>query len=332
MMKGILLHHWDTDGICSSVILRQELAKTHPDVKWTLFTPRIGNYFLTQKELEMFRKERPDEFVIVDMAIPTDQVKILSGYVERLTHFDHHYQPPHNIPNVKHYNPVSQGKEQSQYPAATFVLMEHFHRKMDLPTTLGVVGDLEHKVFDNAVAGPKVKAYGVEHGLGYGDLMRMVDLINSNFKTDDAQGVRTAADKLAEAGEDPAPILFNEDWQKKATFISEQVGEWLKEPFEDMGQFILLRMSSSCHIISTVGRHLFRRYDRQVVLVNTGLQGIDQIYVRGTDMRPAIEYARGKGLRAGGKTDAFGAVLEKGKLDEFLPGLLDVLKGKKSKK
>jgi len=84
-------------------------------------------------------------------------------------------------------------------------------------------------------------------------------------------------------------------------------------------------MESSCHIISTVGRHLYRMVDGTVLLVNTGLQGIDQAYARGKNMRESIKYARGLGLRAGGKPDAFGLVTEKGELVKYLPGLIEIL-------
>jgi len=330
-MHGVLLHHWDTDGICSCAILRKELQKEGRDIEWTYFVPRIGNYFLTEKELRDLEDAGLDEMVIVDMAIPSDQVKRLSKFIRHITHFDHHIQPPHELPNVEHINPVAAGKDPARFPAATFVLMDHFHRKMDLLTTLGAVGDLEHKVFENERAGPMVKNYADDRGLCYMDLIRMTDLINSNFKTDDIDGVHGAADLLTGSGEDPGPILFNEDWQRKATKISAQVDEWLKAPVEELGDMIVLRLDSSCNIISTVGRHLFRKYDRMVLLTNTGLKNIDQVYVRGNDMRKAIAYARDQGLRAGGKMDAFGAVLDKGGLDAFLPGLMEVLRDSESK-
>jgi hypothetical protein len=324
-MKGVLLHHWDTDGLCSCAILRNELKKDKRDMEWTYFIPQIGNYFLTENEMKGFEEAGLDELTIADMAIPSDQIKRLSGSIGHITHYDHHFQPLHNMPNVTHINPVAAGKEAAEAPANTIVLMDQFHRRFDLQTALGVVGDLEHKVFDNARAGPLVSSYANAHGLCYMDLIRMCDLVNANFKTDDIDAVHRATDLLTEIGDDPGPILFNGDWQRKLEKISAQVDEWLKAPVEDRGQLLLLKMDSSCHIISTVGRHLFRRYDRQVLLTNTGLKNIDQIYVRGFDMRKAINYARSKGLRAGGKKDAFGAILEKGGLDDFLPGLIEVL-------
>ena len=123
MSKGIILHHWDTDGICSCVMLKQELAKEARDMEWTTFTPRIGNYFLNEKEMTLLEKGGFDELVIADMAIPSDQVGRLSGSIGRIRHFDHHYQRPHNLKNVEHVNPVATGKTQDDYPACTIVII-----------------------------------------------------------------------------------------------------------------------------------------------------------------------------------------------------------------
>jgi hypothetical protein len=60
-MKGVLIHHWDTDGLCSCAILRKELRNQGHDKGWTYFMPRIGNYFLTEKEMRWLEEAKLDE-------------------------------------------------------------------------------------------------------------------------------------------------------------------------------------------------------------------------------------------------------------------------------
>jgi len=48
--KGLIIHHWDTDGICSAKLLIEYLKDKQIDNK----TPVIGNYYLTDEELSKY--------------------------------------------------------------------------------------------------------------------------------------------------------------------------------------------------------------------------------------------------------------------------------------
>ena len=43
--KGLIIYHWDTDGICSARLLLKHLHDKNIDNK----TPELGNYYLTKK-------------------------------------------------------------------------------------------------------------------------------------------------------------------------------------------------------------------------------------------------------------------------------------------
>ena len=99
--RGLILHHWDTDGICSAVLLLQRLGE---QVKNT--TPMLGNYFLTEDELKSYAVY---EFIMVaDMALPEDNIRRLSASSQVFI-FDHHLQPL--IPGVFHENPIARGED-----------------------------------------------------------------------------------------------------------------------------------------------------------------------------------------------------------------------------
>jgi hypothetical protein len=133
------------------------------------------------------------------------------------------------MPNVTHINPIAAGKEAAEAPANTIVLMDQFHRRFDLQTALGVVGDLEHKVFDNARAGPLVHSFANTHGLCYMDLIRMCDLVNANFKTGDkAKTHQIPQSVIAGVGQDVTCKRgeYLERWVCTSMFAGNRPKEW----------------------------------------------------------------------------------------------------------
>jgi single-stranded DNA-specific DHH superfamily exonuclease len=50
--KGLIIHHWDTDGISSAALLLQYLRKEKNKLDIKNYTPPIGNYRLSDDEIE----------------------------------------------------------------------------------------------------------------------------------------------------------------------------------------------------------------------------------------------------------------------------------------
>jgi hypothetical protein len=247
----------------------------------------------------------------------------VSKWVPKIRHFDHHYQAPHDLDNVEHINPVGKGATQAEYPACTIVIMEHFKRSMDLPTVLGVVGDLEQKALTNKNYGQAIKDYLAGRAMGFHDAMRLCELIDGNYKMNDAEGVREAVKVLRQGGEDPGQIFSNVAWKDHADAISKEINQWVRQKVEDFHGHSVLWMDTPNHIISTVGRRVVKIQKQVIIVVNTGLMEYDQIYARGANMKDAIEYVRGQGLRGGGKETVMGVLIEKGRLDKILPEILE---------
>ena len=74
--NGLLIHHWDTDGICSAKLLLEKLK----DKNIQNVTPILGNYFLTEEELEKYQNY--DFVIIVDMNLPKENIDVLSRNAE----------------------------------------------------------------------------------------------------------------------------------------------------------------------------------------------------------------------------------------------------------
>ena len=63
--SGLLIHHWDTDGICSAALLYDFLLAN--DSQIITSTLQIGNYRLTP---EIYEKAHNFEFIIIaDIAV-----------------------------------------------------------------------------------------------------------------------------------------------------------------------------------------------------------------------------------------------------------------------
>ena len=52
--KGVIIHHWDTDGIVSAAILLNYFAEHFPNKKMETFVPTITNYYVKRKGVQWF--------------------------------------------------------------------------------------------------------------------------------------------------------------------------------------------------------------------------------------------------------------------------------------
>ena len=129
----LILHHWDTDGICSAALLYNEESKN--------MTPIIGNYFLTDDEIE--RISQFDEIYIADLALHEDSLKKLVE-VARVKVFDHHLTK--KIDGVEYINPIMNGKEEEEYPSASWIVGEFLEKENKFDE---FINDLENRYVIN---------------------------------------------------------------------------------------------------------------------------------------------------------------------------------------
>ena len=133
--SGLLIHHWDTDGICSARLLLENLPKTVVNR-----TPILGNYFLTEEEMTTYASY--DFIMVVDMALPREHILRLTEKAKVFI-FDHHQQPL--IDGVVHHNPIASGKDPLLYPSASWIVNEFLGNSVNIFALLGVVGDHEKR-------------------------------------------------------------------------------------------------------------------------------------------------------------------------------------------
>ncbi|MFA5103460.1 MAG: single-stranded DNA-specific exonuclease, partial [Candidatus Thermoplasmatota archaeon] len=208
---GLLIHHWDTDGICSARLLLERLPNDVVNK-----TPVLGNYFLTEEELCAYSSY---EFVVVaDMALPEENILRLAKHAKVLI-FDHHLQPL--IPGVFHHNPIGQGKDPLLYPSASWIVNEYLGNPVNLFAVLGIIGDHEQRIWKNTVFSQVISDFCSTQQVSFEELLTMVYLLDSSYKVGDRRAVEEAPHLLS-SYTDAHMILHNEQWKNNLSVLEKE--------------------------------------------------------------------------------------------------------------
>jgi len=316
--KGILIHHWDTDGICSAKLLLEHL--TGKDI--TNRTPELGNYYLTDSELEEYSKY--DFVIIADMSFPESNILTLANSAKVMI-FDHHLGKV--IEKVYHHNPVIKGKNPDDYPSASWIVNDFLENKVNLFALLGIIGDHEQKIKNNKEFYKKITDFCNENNLKFEDLLKMVYLMDSNYKLGDKIAVEKAPHILLENGS-ASDILNNKIWNGNLSKLNEEINKILERPSDEVGGVIFKKINTPYNIISTITRKIAWETGKNTVVVNSGFfDNKDQIYMRSSkNAEPMIKRGKSLGFKCGGKKEVLGAIVPKNKTDSFVQEILDFLK------
>jgi len=320
--RGLIIHHWDTDGVCSAAMLLNHLEEYTIDN----FTPKISNYFLTKDEID---KCKDYDFVIVaDMALPEENISKISKN-SKVIIFDHHLQ---NLINcAQHFNPVAKGEDFSKWPSATWVIKDFFGGKLNILVILGIVGDNENKIKENKVFSKIISDFCRENSISFEELLKMVYLLDSNYKVRDKKEVERIPHILKGNIENLSKtILDNRKWNKNYSLLEEEIKKILdnKNLLREEDNILLMEMKTPYVIISTVTRKLAWSTGKNVVVVNRGFfDNSDQIYVRSNNisLSDLIKKTKEHGFNAGGKNNVMGAIVPKNKTDILLGEILNFL-------
>ena len=322
----LLIHHWDTDGICSAAIIFEHFGK-EIDTR----IPYIGNYYLTLEEISEISEQGYDLIIVADMAIPEEnilQLKKKSG--AEIYIFDHHLQ--NIIKNVHHYNPISMGEPAENYPSNSWSLSKYFKREIDIFSVLGAVGDNAIKIKFNSSVYPEIEAFIEKSNISFDDLMKMVELIDSNYKVGDCEMARNAVGFLKENKLSSWAILNNKIWNRNLEDIEKEMVVQGNKPVTIDDGIAIQEIDTKYNVISTLTRQLAWGSDSKVsVVVNRGYFDREgQVYIRAGSpdviMKPVIDLAQNKGYSAGGKREVAGIVLPKGDIDDFIIEVINILK------
>lgn len=312
---SLIIHHWDADGICSAALL----YNGHE-----LMTPKIGNYFLTDDEIEKI-KDKFDEIYIVDLALHTDSLKKLMEYKLKIKVFDHHLVE--KVEGIEYINPIIEGEDEEKYPSASWVVNEYLGNKENLLAFLGVVGDWERRILKTRFY-EKLKKFIEKNRIKFEEMLEMVSLIDSNYKVGDVNEIKNAV-RFLSRGVNKEEILENRKWIENKMKIENEIEKILSEEGKKVGNILIKEMDCKYNIISTIARKLWEKND-YVIVVNWGYFDNDcQLYVRGNNVSFLIDTAKKRGYVAGGKKNVMGAIVPKDECEDFIKIILNELGGKK---
>ncbi|MGM0509527.1 MAG: DHH family phosphoesterase [Thermoplasmatota archaeon] len=319
--EGLLLHHWDTDGMSSAALLLREL----PD-NFTLFTPSIGNYFLDDEDREKIENIDPEFCIVADMALPEDSIDFLKGF-GKVFIFDHHLQDRHDV--EIHHNPIIDGESPKKYPSASWVINDYIGHEPNLLSILGAFGDREEKLKENPEALSVIEGVLDDLETTFEDVLQCAYLLDSNYKIGDIEAVNDTPRFLKDV-EHPNDILEREDLNENVKKLNEAIEDEVEGDLKRVKEGVLHRkMNSPYNIISTVTRRLAWARDNEIVIVsNSGYKdGETQIYIRGPipDSEKIINSAKDKGYSAGGKSDVVGMVIPTEVKNNFFYEIIDML-------
>ena len=316
--KGLLIHHWDTDGICSAKLILEKLG----DRIISNRTPILGNYYLTPEELKECNGF--DFIIIVDMNLPEENILTLAKNAQVYI-FDHHLG--NEIKTVFHHNPIIKGEDPDAYPSASWIVNEYLQNPITLHGILGIIGDHEQKIKNNPVFYQKITNFCIEHDITFDDLLQMAYLIDSNYKLGDKTAVEQAPFYLLENPSIDA-ILKNKQWQNNLVNLDKEITAILSEPIDHVNDIIRKNLHTKSNIISTITRKLAWNHNQTTIVVNTGyFDDANQLYVRtiDTDLGPMIQKGKEYGYKCGGKKEVLGAILPKEKTQPFIDEIITYL-------
>jgi len=316
--RGLLIHHWDTDGICSAKLLLEKLK----DKEITNKTPILGNYFLTEEELNEYSKY--DFVIIADMSLPEDNVLRLAKNAKVMI-FDHHLGKV--IEGVFHNNPVIKGENPDQYPSASWIVNDYLGNDVNLHAILGIIGDHEQKIKNNAVFYKKITNFCNENNITFEDLLKMAYLLDTNYKLGDKEAVEQAPHYLLE-NSTINDILNNEEWNNNYEKLNQEITKQVDAPHDEINGIIFKKINTPYNIISTITRKVAWDSGKNTLVINTGFfDDKDQIYMRSKkDAAPIIKRGKALGFKCGGKKEVMGAIVPKDQTDSFVIEIIDFLK------
>ena len=316
--KGLLIHHWDADGICSAKLMMDYIE----DYTLANKTPTLGNYFLTDQELKECKGF--DFIIIVDMNLPKENILTLAENAEVFI-FDHHLG--NVITEVFHHNPVIKGKNPDDYPSASWIVNDYLQNDVNLYALLGIIGDHEQKIKNNPRFSKIITEFCDNNNLTFENLHSMAYLLDSNYKKGNKKAVEQAPHYLMNHP-GPDAILKNTTWQNNLTELEEEINSILEEPVDKKNDIILKTMNTTSNIISTITRKIAWTKNQDTVVINKGyFTNENQLYVRTieNDMQPMIKKGKEYGFKCGGKKEVLGAIIPKQKTESFVNEIVSYL-------
>lgn len=315
LQKGVVIHHWDTDGIVSAAMLRNYFRQHYPDKTLDLFMPTITNYYLTDDQYDYLQQQGYQFIVTCDLNFPSTTVQALAQrWPGQVYFFDHHHHPaPHD--HVHYYN--------REHPSCASHIAERLELPYGVLPVIAMVGDREEGIQQDKLYYPHVQAVMAEHHLTFSQLLDARRLIDSNYIVDDYDGIVETIHLLQD---DPMAIFTDVRLRDNVAKIDTEIVKWLElEPTKLSDTVWFWEISTHYNILSHITRALSRQFPDKVIFTRQLKNGQYTCYVRrreaALDAREVISYAHTLGLNSGGKPEVAGIIIPSDQLNTVFPKL-----------
>lgn len=316
--KGLLVYHWDTDGVTSAALLLNFLAQHKAGWQIDLLHPTIGNYFLVPEEYERIRAGKYDLIMSVDLNFSVETIEELEKTAPAVLVFDHHVQTR----DIKR-----PGKQDTSFPGNSFLVNSVLENPLSVTAILGMVGDQEERLKEREDFFPFVELALQGTGKTFDDVLRLTKLIDTNYITLDSAGLERM---IALVKQDPLSLLEDPVLLEKQKLIDQTLNKAQTVTGAPVGKYGLeFNLESPLHLLSEYTRALSRRFPDNIVMVTQMHPTYANIYLRRRnlpfDLSPFVDLARAQGFNAGGKVEVAGLIIPLDKHPEFSKQVRDNL-------
>ncbi len=304
----LIIHHWDADGIGSAVLWTRVKGE-----EFKYFTPEIGNYFLSPEDRKKIGEPGAESLVLLDMSLPEEDLLFLNS-LGSFQVVDHHHGK--RVEGIDMINPTLEGREA---PSNTRVITELFRLPHNHMEYLGIYGDNGFKLKDGDPILEEMKEF---YGKDFERFKKAVKIVDLQYKTGDRERVYSVVKYLL--SQPLLSVLEREEFTGVEKMVEEEIRREEAKLMEgDVVNFLFT--PTRFRIVSDLTRRIFARSPEKINLV-VGLQGdYLNFYLRTrcTDLSSLVKRAKDMGFYAGGKRDVIGAVVERGKVEDYVNLLED---------
>lgn len=316
--KLLLLYHWDTDGLACAALFMKYMEAVSPRTEIVLMHPTINNYFLLEHEVARIRDAAPDVLLTTDINFPVDVIEKLESIVSRVFVFDHHSQTARIHRS---------GVQDTSYPGCSMLVNDYLMQPLSLVSVLGMVGDQEERIQEDARFYPLVEEMMKQHQLTFAQVLRLTKLIDTAYIVGDTAGLEYGIQLLKN---DPVAALTDERLLRNETAIRAELDREGATALEEVAPHLLYApITSRMNLISEVTRTRSRTHPNALIVTVQKRTHDASVYVRrrnlSLDLSVIVDFARSRGYNSGGKPEVAGIVLPVEHTDIFIKDLFELL-------
>ncbi len=302
-----IVHHWDTDGIISAVLLEKFLKKILKKTSISFVVPKIGEHSINAFDIPLGKNY---SLLITDYGIPINDIE--KAYADKGVKtyiIDHHKNaiPPNHKSII--CNPIAYGATEDEFPSTTVVIKKLIDADADeLLVAIGIVGDLGQRISQ----GPYyswVKRVLYKNNISLQEAIEITKLIDSCYKLLDKKCILHTIETLRE--KNPTSVLNDKLLRNNLEQIKDEVEKIIKDETstESFRNIVLVNAKSKYYVTSEVGRRLASEYPDKIIVLYNRVETMETtyIYVRSQTYQVGeiIKCLKNKGYIVGGKDHVF---------------------------